>query len=203
MDLVVASEKTPESVEEAEATKMQAMGALFEKAVAKVAALLRALWGEEVFSPNETSAENEMSVVQYAWLCEQKIMLTADAGRAALTESADYCAVLGISLPGIDRFQVPHHGSRRNVSTEVLDRLLGPRVAAQPAAGAEGFTAVVSSAKKDEQHPRKAVVRAMVHRGGRVIATEGSCKRTSQNAPERPGWVTATPLPYPEEQEAD
>ena len=44
---------------------------------------MKSLWGNEVFSEEETSAENEMSVVQYAKLCGKKILLTGDAGRTA------------------------------------------------------------------------------------------------------------------------
>ena len=60
----------------------------------------------EVFSPNETSAENEMSIVQYANICGQRVVLTADAGRAALAEAADYTPYVGLQLPGVDQFQV-------------------------------------------------------------------------------------------------
>ena len=72
-----------------------------------------------------------MSVVQYATLCDEKILLAGDAGREGLSEAADSAPFIGLRLPGIDRFHVPHHGSRRNVSTEVLDRWLGPRLRQQ------------------------------------------------------------------------
>lgn len=35
--------------------------------------------------------------------------------------------------PGIDRFQVPHHGGRHNVTTQLLDELLGRRLPVRPA----------------------------------------------------------------------
>jgi hypothetical protein len=126
--------------------------------------------------------------------------LTADAGRSALTEAADYAPLAGLYLPGLDRFQVPHHGSRRNVSTEILDRWLGERLPAKPELGQGKFTAIISSAKEDTDHPRKAVVRALWHRGGNVVATEGLDLQTHFNAPPR-GWGAALPLDYPEEQE--
>ena len=201
LDLVVDSERTPESVEEARQSSLAAVGSFLERAAVKVADFIRAAWGEEVFSSDETSAENEMSVVQYANLCGERILLTADAGRGALSEAADYATSIGITLPGIDRFQVPHHGSRRNVSSEVLDRWLGERLATKPISGQETFTAIISSAEKDKDHPRKAVVRALIHRGARVITTEGSSKRTGHNAPARAGWIAAIPVAYPEEQE--
>jgi len=201
LDLVVQSERTPEHSEEAQKAAAEGLKVFFEKVAGKVVSLFKAAWGEEVFSPEETSAENEMSVIQYANLCGKRILLTADAGRGGLAEAADYAPYVGITLPGIDRFQVPHHGSRRNVSTETLDRWLGPRLPAKPKKGEEKFTAIISSAEKDEDHPRKAVVRACIHRGARVFTTEGASFRTSHNAPAREGWTAATPVEYPEEQE--
>lgn len=201
LDLVVESDKTPESVEELQQPLASALGTFVEKAAAKVVALLRAAWGQESFSPEETSPENEMSLVQYARLCGESILLTADAGRYALSEAADYAPQVGLRLPGIDRIQVPHHGSRRNISTDILDRWLGERLPSKPKKGEELFTAIVSVAKKDDDHPRKAVLRALIHRGRHVVTTEGRNLRTQHNAPPREGWVAATPVDYPEVQE--
>ena len=201
LDLIVESEKTPESVEEAQEPAAAGLGTLLERAAAKVVAFVKAAWGVEVFSPEETSAENEMSVVQYANLCGKHILLTADAGRGALAEAADYAPYVGLALPGIDRFQVPHHGSRRNVSSEILDRWLGEKLASKPREGETKFSAIVSAAKADKDHPRKAVVRACIHRGAKVVSTEGSSLRTAYNAPSRDGWSAAELLPYSEEQE--
>lgn len=201
LELVVQSERTPESGEEARTTAAEGLTTLFGRVAAKAVVLLKAAWGVEVFSSEETSAENEMSVIQYANLCEKRIVLTADAGRASLAEAADYAPYAGLALPGVDRFQVPHHGSRRNVSTGLLDRWLGPRLPAKPKNDEETFTAIISSAKKDENHPRKAVLRACIHRGAKVVTTEGRSIRTGHNAPHREGWTAVTPVEYPEEQE--
>jgi beta-lactamase superfamily II metal-dependent hydrolase len=198
LDLVVESEKTPEATKDVDENFKKSF---FEGLKAGAITFFRALWGEENFSDEDTSAENEMSVVQYASLCGKSILLTGDVGRDGLSEAADYALLAGISLPGIDRFQVPHHGSRRNVSTEVLDRWLGQRLPKMPKEGAEIFTALISAAKADEHHPRKAVVRAMIHRGAKVISTEEGGMRISRNAPSREGWSPVKPLKYPEEQE--
>ena len=200
LDLIARSECTPAS--DAKGPLIRLSSLLF-KSVAYVSTLVRAAWGEESFSPEEVSAENEMSVVQYANIANTRILLTADVGREGLNEVIGYAPFAGLPLPGVDRFQVPHHGSRRNLSTDILDRLLGPRLAAPVERGQERFTAAISSAKEDEAHPRKAVVRAMIHRGARVVATEGVSTRISQNAPARPSWVPAGSLPYPEDQEKD
>lgn len=200
LDLIVESEKTPESIDEAEKSAMDSFATILQEAARKLVSLIRAAWGEEVFSPNETSAENEMSVVQYANICGSKILLTGDVGRSGLAEAADFAPYVGLTLPGIDRFQVPHHGSRRNVSTEMLDRWLGERLL--ELSSTNKFSALISSALKDEHHPRNAVVRALIHRGAGVFSTEGKavCSRSTL-APSR-GWTSAIPYAYPEEQES-
>ena len=107
VDCLLTSERTPEStVSQAQ----DGLGNLILEAFAKVGKLVMGAWGHEVFSPNETSAENEMSVVQFANLCGHKILLTGDAGRGALAEVVQFAPQIEVALPGIDRFRVPHHG---------------------------------------------------------------------------------------------
>ncbi|MFO7902237.1 MAG: type I restriction-modification system subunit M N-terminal domain-containing protein [Pirellulaceae bacterium] len=200
LELIVQSEKTPESVSE---EKKTSVAEWLHRTATKAVRLVQAAWGDEAFSAEETSAENDMSVIQYACLLGDKTLLTGDAGRGGLWEAADFAPAVGLVLPGIDRFQVPHHGSRRNVSTKLLDHWLGNRLDGEVEKGKERFHAIVSASKKDEDHPRKAVLRAMYHRGARPITTEDSDKRTGKNAPDRAGWVSAKPVPYPHEQEQD
>lgn len=128
----------------------------------------------------------------------QQIMLTGDAGREALQEVIDYAPTAGIVLPGINYFQVPHHGGRHNVSTALLDKLLGERLAVTPEKTT--WNAICSSAKADEDHPRKSVVRAMIHRGGHFAATEGRTVRIGRGI-ERPNWTAIPQTDYPHEQE--
>lgn len=196
LDLIISSDKTPQVVKQE--TGLQTFGAMFKEAAVTAMQYIASLWGEEIFPSGDTSAENEMSVVQYANLCETKILLTADTGRDGLQEVIDFAPMVGLILPGIDRFQVPHHGGRRNVNTELLDKLLGPRITSK--SDSIKFTAIISAAKDDEHHPRNSVVRAMYHRGGFVGSTEDGSKSCVANAPQR-GWHPITPLPYPEQQE--
>jgi beta-lactamase superfamily II metal-dependent hydrolase len=199
LELIARSDCTPDS----DAKRSRGLLSSVRKSFAYMASLIRAAWGDEVFSAEEVSAENEMSVVQFARLVDVRILLTADAGREALTEAIDFAPQVGLSLPGVDRFQVPHHGSRRNVTTDLLDQLLGQRLNSPLPRGQERFTAVISSAKEDEAHPRKAVLRAMIHRGAKAIATEGVSIRTGKNAPTRPGWSPVEGMEYPDDQETD
>jgi beta-lactamase superfamily II metal-dependent hydrolase len=201
LDLIVESEKTPEGIDEAEKDISQILTEALKAATSKVKGVWASFWGEEVFSPEDTSAENEMSIVQTATLCGTTILLTGDTGRRGLQSVIDYAPYVGLNLPGIDRFQVPHHGSRRNLNSELLDQILGERQDSQSDDSTYKFTAIISSAKADTDHPRKAVIRAMHHRGGRVIATEGRCISTFHNAPSRNGWGPVECEPYPTEQE--
>lgn len=201
LNLVVASKKTPDSHEVTSKSALLTLAEQLARTTKKVVSFVRSAWGEEIFSDEDISAENKMSVIQFGRLCGQRILLTADAGLESFAEAALYAPQAGLFLPGIDRFQSPHHGSRRNVSTEMLDEWLGPRLPSKLAAGQEHFTAIISSAKADPHHPRKAVTRGLIHRGAKVISTEDRDIRTGHNAPERPGWTAVEADAYPEDQE--
>jgi len=154
-------------------------------------------WGIETLTDpeeNATSAENNSSVVLLLKLGGQVLLLTADAGVPALELAADRADVLGVSLQAANFIQIPHHGSRRNVGPTILNRIVGPKL---PQGSAPKTTAFVSCCKDGApKHPAKKVTNAFQRRGANVIATLGSAKRHGHKAPDRPGWVPATPLPF-------
>lgn len=197
LDLIVASDKTPEAVDEERAGGLES---LFTKTWRAMANIVKAAWAHEFFPADGTSSENEMSVVQYGLIHDRKILLTGDTGREGLAEAAAYAPYVGLTLPGLWMFQVPHHGGRHNVNTEVLDAWLGDRLADPPAS--TKFNALCSSAKADEHHPKKSVVRAIHHRGGHFAATEGQSLCLASGI-SRGGWSAVPQSPYPEEQEED
>lgn len=196
LDLIVESEKTPAAVDEGKAT---GVGSFIAKAVKTVGNLVKAAWAHEYFPIEGTSPENEMSVVQYANICGKPILLTGDTGRDGLTEAADYAYRLGLQLPGLWMFQVPHHGGRHNVDTKVLDMWLGERL--PRATTTTSFNALCSSAKADEHHPKNSVIRAIHHRGGHFAATEGRSLYLAEGICR--GWTPVPQWPYPDEQEED
>ena len=159
----------------------------------------RAVWGVENLKGDTagTTPDNETSVVQFAAVFGKRMLLTGDAGVRALTEAHQAALQLGLSISPLDWFQVPHHGSRRNLSTDVLDVWLGPR---RPPLPASAFDAIISANQNDQEHPKNAVVRALIHRGRRVFQTRGKLHMRSNGAPQR-GWKAALPLPYPQDQE--
>ena len=186
LQLVVESDRTP-----VPATKMNAP---LEEAASP------AKWGEENLKGDTegTSAENETSIVQFAEICGKKVLLTGDAGVRALTEAHQAACQSNKSTFPLDWFQVPHHGSRRNLSSDVLDAWLGAKLPRPRQMGPK--QAMISANRNDKEHPKKAVVRALIHRGRRVFQTNGTLCVSSNGAPDR-GWPTANPLDYPPDQE--
>ncbi len=147
-----------------------------------------------------TSPENESSVIQLAEICGEKILLTGDAGVGGLNEAHAYATEMGVDLTSpINRFDVPHHGSRRNMSSDVLDTWFGPIL--EQKAEPPRFTAVISANSNDEDHPRKAVVRALIHRGAKVLQTTGTVCCHHDGPDRGEGWSPAKPLTYPADTE--
>ena len=193
LQLVIQSEKTPQEA------PVGILSGLMQ-AAAPLIRFIKAGWGSEKFSPEPTSVENEMSVVQYATLCGDTILLTGDVGRDGLTEAGGYAVNNGFAVP-VNKFQAPHHGGRRNLSSELLDFWVGPKLAHALPEGQTKFTAMVSSAKEDTAHPRKAVVRALRHRGAFVLTTEDNHCTVYQNSAR--SYTSVKNVPYPDEQEED
>ena len=187
--LVAESDKTPVTN-----PAVEALRALLDETVSD------ATWGQESLKGDTdgTSPDNETSIVQFADVCGKKVLLTGDAGVGALTDAFGAARRMGLAISPIDWFQVPHHGSRRNLSSVVLDAWLGTRLRGPVQASA--LDAVISANTSDPDHPKKAVVRALIHRGRRVLQTRGRLHLRSSSAPGR-GWPAAQPLAYPSSQE--
>lgn len=143
-------------------------------------------WDVETLAENAvTSASNESCVVQYGLLNGKGVLLTADVGPVGLAEAADYGAQLGFVRP--EFVQVPHHGSRHNVTPIVLNAWLGPK---QPR-GTKIGTAFCSVGSNKDDYPRGQVKNAFMRRGFPVY-----CTRTKlishYNGPGHPNMVAAT-----------
>ena len=130
-----------------------------------------------------TSAENESSAVLYGELGHRRVLLTGDAGVHALTCAADYAEGYGVHLCNLDLMQVPHHGSRNNITPTVLNRVMGR-------------AACVSAASASSTHPRRVVTNAFIRRGAEVYSTEGAALRLPHNMPYRIGYGPANPVPF-------
>jgi beta-lactamase superfamily II metal-dependent hydrolase len=166
------------------------LGGVFGDALRKVRDILDETWDIETLSnnPDPTSASNETSVVQYAELDGKRILLTADVGPEGLAEAANYGAALGLTYPNM--IQVPHHGSRRNVTPNVLDQWIGGGVANGVAVG----MAFCSIGDGKEEYPRGQVNNAFLRRGYPVYVTRGDS--IMYHSGSKRGWGSITPLPF-------
>ena len=104
---------------------------------------------------NNTTAENNSSVIIEINRNDNRYLLTGDAGVQALNDVHSRT-----SLNNIYWLDVPHHGSRRNLSSVLID-IMKPKI-------------TYISAKGDRKHPRKALVNCLKKAGTRVYGTNKS-----------------------------
>lgn len=149
-------------------------------------------YNETLKEEGETSARNESSVVLLGILPGgHRLLLTGDAGIQALTKAYKYALSRGYNLQQCRFIQMPHHGSRRNVSPNLLDMLLGPIL---PEGSPAKKTSFVNTSKGAPDHPKKSVVNAFIRRGVKVIATKGNTICHRSGYPLRDGWKPVQPL---------
>jgi len=176
------------------------LSGLFAEAKETVKNYLEEKWDVETLSSNPqppTGASNESSVVQMAVVNNKRYLLTADVGPDGLNEAADFAQALGLLSPP-DFVQVPHHGSRHNVTPAVLDRWLGERVAE----GTERGIAFASVGKNRTEHPRAQVSNAFRRRGYPVHTMRTMVKRHNEGMGGRDRWVASVAEPFKYEVEA-
>jgi beta-lactamase superfamily II metal-dependent hydrolase len=203
--LVPAFEKTPETMASSSlglrSPRQGIVGALALAASAAVGWVQENWFIESLREDVSTSAENESSVVLYGELDGEAVLLTGDAGVEALTRTAAAAQFNQLDLPSKLKFvQIPHHGSRHNVSTSSLDRLIGPRLSFS--ATQVDRVAYASAGKESTSHPRKVVMNAFLRRGFQPYATRGLALRYSHQMPGRDGWGPATPISFSAKVEA-
>ena len=184
-------DKTPE----AKRPFVSAAKTLIGEAVEAVAKWADEEWHIETLSSEPdppTSDSNESSVVQLGCFdTGQSVLLTADVGPIGLNEAADYAEALGILVPP-NLVQVPHHGSRKNVTPAVLNRWLGPI----KEKGTKIGSAFVSVGKEKTDYPRGQVQNAFERRGYPVHATRTLTKHHYNGRKGRDGWVNSVPEPW-------
>lgn len=146
-----------------------------------------------------TSPRNNSSIILDLQVDGKRVLFTGDAGAPALERAADQLDAMGRSTARINLFDVPHHGSRHNLTSALLDRLLGPKNQ-----GDQGV-AVASVGKEAHDHPRASVANAIKRRGYPVCCTRGvSLRWASPDAPYRPSYASfAVPLDWLDESSED
>ncbi|MBU4528822.1 MAG: hypothetical protein KUA43_21125 [Hoeflea sp.] len=151
-------------------------------------------WGTEALeeNPAPTSASNESSIVQLADFNGYTALLTADAGPDALARAANNAALLGrLSSPSF--VQVPHHGSRRNVTPAVLNSWLGNVL---PVGAAIRGTAFCSVGNNKPEYPKLRVSNAFLRRGYPVYKPDGCWIWHRRGMPDRAEAKAISPIAF-------
>ena len=157
----------------------------FVRSAGRLVQRLAAGWGrDELDEEDTTSAKNNSSVITEIIADGRKLLFTGDAGVTALQLTEPYLQA-SADVP-LSLFQVPHHGSKRNLSPTVLNNLIGRSVV-------EGETrdvsAIISCAKHgNPKHPSAKVINALIHRGASVTPTYGRTICHKHGVEFRPGW---------------
>lgn len=185
LDLLVESEKTP--LQEQAAFNQDGLFGRIANAVKAYIVNKFEDWDIETLRENEeTSAENETSVVLRGLVEGDGFLLTGDAGIRALNKAIDYMEQIGEDvISEISFYQIPHHGGRHNVSPSLLDRMVGQRVKK----GATRNKTAYASVAEGSDHPLKMVTNAYICRGVSTYETNGNtiCHHCGQ-MPKR-GWT--------------
>ena len=170
-------------------------GSVFGKAADLLDRALSYLPVETLSEDGQTSPRNNTSVVTLLTVEGKRLMLTGDAGIEALNRASEHYENGVGEFPDnpLSFFQAPHHGSKRNLSPSILNRILG-----KPGDTFGTATAFISSAKADPKHPSPKVTNALKRRGASVCATEGANLLHHSGGNDR-GWGAATPIPALEE----
>ncbi|MES2875962.1 MAG: MBL fold metallo-hydrolase [Patescibacteria group bacterium] len=157
---------------------------------------LDALPFETLSDDVKTHPRNSTSVITLLDFNGKKYLFTGDAGIEALHLAADEYEKLYGSFANnpLAFFQAPHHGSRRNVGPEILNRILGDKHAAYN----ENLHGFVHAAKASKKHPSPKVTNALMRRGVKqssLAVTNGQTKWHHSHASVRDGWSNIAPYP--------
>lgn len=123
----------------------------------------------------DNTPTNESSVILFAGIDNLRLLFTGDAGVRAITDARS-----AYQISDLDWIDVPHHGSKHNVNSEML-------------AYFKAKTAFIS-ATRSQKHPSQSVVDALKRNGATVYSTgnSGGGLRQPYGMPDRAGWSTAT-----------
>lgn len=168
-----------------------------EKSIESIYKVLETWNIETLANDPETSAQNESSVILYADILNSKFLLTGDAGVQALERAYNYAVSKGINLKQCDFYQVPHHGGRHNVSPDILNKILGPKLPCQPSQSNDFSRKAYACVSKDNTtHPKRSVTNAFMRRGVEVATTSGNIISRINNFPVRQGYTPIDYLPF-------
>ena len=196
IELLVESQKTTYLDENN--NKYGAYTESFKNNMSKFIYWIKELWDTDSLREDvETSAENEMSIIILGNMEENIFLLTGDVGLKGLEKAIEKGNKIGIPLTEVNFYQIPHHGSRHNLSPSIMNKMVGNIVNE----GIKLKKVAYASVAYESDYPRKAVVNAFIRRGVQVYKTNGYTIHHSFLMSEREGWSSVPELPFNEKVE--
>lgn len=186
-ELLIESSKTP-------LVKEQTIFDSIRGAIVEFLKNLIESWDDEKLKEDvETTAENEMSTIILGEMEEESFLLTGDAGIRGLKVALDYAdTILKDIKDNVTIYQIPHHGGRHNVSTSILNRLIGNIVEEGNTTSKKAFVC----SGKNSDHPLQMVVNAFVRRGVKVYNASGKTINHRNKISSREGWSSTKTLEF-------
>lgn len=129
--------------------------------------LVRYIKGFMLWRNEDTTPINETSIVTLLSMPDQVYLLTADAGRNGIKEALDYMdSQIGLAYKSIDVLQLPHHGSRKNVTPALIQRI-----------SAKDYIISCPPNGLDNHHPSRRLVNMVLEKvpGARIYTTADCC----------------------------
>ena len=111
-----------------------------------------------------TDPENEMSLVLSASLAGRKILLTGDIGGRGFNDAFNYACNCNINIDNYNVIQLPHHGSRHNITPAIMDKLFGAKYTKE-----KSTIALLTAPSESVDHPHGSVVNAAIRRNANVF----------------------------------
>lgn len=137
---------------------------------------------------------NNSGTVSLLDVDDARFLFTADVGSPGLNRALDLLTAAGIPNSSLTHIQIPHHGSKRNVGPQLMDRLFG---AAGEARLNPQFGIISAPRDGAPKHPSQRVINAVVRRGGRMHVTRGATFGFhSVDVPMRAGWTRLQREPF-------
>ncbi len=154
---LLESDKTPTTVDDDSNNKS------FARTMKK---LVRYIKGFMFWRNEDTTPINETSIVSLLSMPDKDYLLTADAGKNGLKEALDYKdSHFGLAYKSIDVLQLPHHGSRKNVTPALIQRI-----------GAKDYIISCPPNGLDSHHPSRRMVNMVLEKAPNArIFTTANC----------------------------
>lgn len=180
LNLIQASQKTPDME-------------LFERitkgfsAPRKITVLEDMTFDTEHLSEKDeaTSPENNMSLIMLLTVAGSKVLFTGDAGTEGMFRAIKYANTNNINLIDLNLFDVPHHGSRHNLSKRILNHIKSEQ-------------SIISCSKHGEpSHPSPIVINSLLRRNMYPVWTKGNLTNYHFGiVPRREGLYPVPPIVF-------